>query len=303
MDRAEQAGLGLSLAGHVALVAALSIGLFAVTRPAVPPPPPIEVEIIDQVRMTSATPDPAPVPNPAPAPMPAPMPVPRVSPPRAATPPVETSVPAPRPAPAPPVKSVKPVTAKPVRVRPAPVKSAPVKSVPVKTARPTAAPPKQRAVKAAPAAAAPTARQPPRRTGLDRSLIAGLRDAPAVPVAKPGPAPTAAVRAPVGPAQQAALGRVIREQLKPRWKAPAGADAELLRTSVRVTLARDGAVTAVQVIETTGITDSNRAQVRLHQEAAVKAVRLASPFTGLPAEYYELWSTLESVGFDRRLSQ
>jgi len=72
---------------------------------------------------------------------------------------------------------------------------------------------------------------------------------------------------------------------------------------LRVRLARDGSVTAVEVLRTTGITESNRGQVKLHQEAAMKAVRLASPFAGLPAEFYDVWNTLETVGFDRRLSQ
>jgi hypothetical protein len=48
------------------------------------------------------------------------------------------------------------------------------------------------------------------------------------------------------------------------------------------------------------VTESNRGQVSLHNEQAIKAVRLASPFQ-LPAEMYETWKTLEPVGFDRRL--
>jgi hypothetical protein len=96
---------------------------------------------------------------------------------------------------------------------------------------------------------------------------------------------------------------LIREQLKPHWKAPTGPDAEQLRTELRVQLAKDGRVTSVDVIGTTGQTESNQGQVRLHQEAAMKAVRLASPLVGLPTELYSAWSVLERVGFDRRLSQ
>jgi hypothetical protein len=40
--------------------------------------------------------------------------------------------------------------------------------------------------------------------------------------------------------------------------------------------------------------------VRLHQEAAVKAVRLAAPFV-LPTELYDAWKVLEPVTFDKRL--
>ena len=56
----------------------------------------------------------------------------------------------------------------------------------------------------------------------------------------------------------------------------------------------------MRVIDTVGVTESNRGQVRLHQEAAVKAVRLAAPFV-LPAELYDAWKVLEPVGFDKRL--
>ena len=52
---------------------------------------------------------------------------------------------------------------------------------------------------------------------------------------------------------------------------------------------------------TSGQTASNRPQVKLHQEQAVRAVRLASPFR-LPAQYYEAWKQLR-VTFDKRLSQ
>ena len=50
MDRAERAGLGVAVAGHAALLAALSLG-FASTR--LPPPKtvPIEVELVDAVAL------------------------------------------------------------------------------------------------------------------------------------------------------------------------------------------------------------------------------------------------------------
>ena len=47
---------------------------------------------------------------------------------------------------------------------------------------------------------------------------------------------------------------------------------------------------------------SNRPQVKLHQEQAVRAARLASPFK-LPREYYDAWKLLSPIGFDKRLSQ
>jgi hypothetical protein len=89
--------------------------------------------------------------------------------------------------------------------------------------------------------------------------------------------------------------------LKPHWKAPTGADAEQLRTEVVIALAEDGGVTDVRIVGTSGQTASNRPQVKLHQEQAARAVRLASPFR-LPAQYYEAWKSLR-VTFDKRLSQ
>jgi hypothetical protein len=106
----------------------------------------------------------------------------------------------------------------------------------------------------------------------------------------------------VGPAVKASLAAEVRRQLKPHWKAPTGADVEQLRTELSIRLARDGSVTDVDVLRTTGQTESNRPQVRLHQEQAVRAVRLASPFR-LPAEYYDAWKLLSPIGFDKRLSQ
>ena len=101
---------------------------------------------------------------------------------------------------------------------------------------------------------------------------------------------------------QASLAAEIRRQLKPHWKAPTGADVEQLRTELSIRLARDGSVTDVDVLRTSGQTASNRPQVKLHQEQAVRAVRLASPFR-LPAEYYDAWKLLSPIGFDKRLSQ
>lgn len=113
-------------------------------------------------------------------------------------------------------------------------------------------------------------------------------------------AKSGAPAASVGPAQQSALAAEIRRQIKPYWKAPTGADAELLRTTVRVTLARDGSLVGdPEIVNTAGTTESNRTQVRLHQEQAIKAVRLAAPFR-LPPDLYEGWKSF-TVNVDRKL--
>lgn len=58
LDRAELAGTGAAIAFHVALIAALSIGLAKVVSP--PEPQPMEVELVDDVGLQAAAPTPTP---------------------------------------------------------------------------------------------------------------------------------------------------------------------------------------------------------------------------------------------------
>ena len=285
MDRAERAGLGVAVAGHVLLFGALSLGLVAIQTPPPPVSVPVDVTIVDEVGLRDSTSQPAPSP-------PAPSPAPQVAPPEDAAPEPASPVARPEPAPAPPEVERAPAT------KPVPAKLAP-RPAPPKPAAPKPPPAKPIAKPATTATGDP---RPRRRPGLDRSLIAGLSDAPRTPATRPAPpAAAAGPRAPTGP-EMASIARAIREQIKPHWKAPTGADAEQLRTELSLRLARDGSVIDAHVVRTTGQTDSNRGQVRLHQEAALKAVRLAAPFN-LPPELYDAWKAIEPLGFDKRLSQ
>lgn len=148
--------------------------------------------------------------------------------------------------------------------------------------------------------ATPAAPPKPKAGGLKLDTSDWLKpSAGANPQAKPTDGAPASS---IGPAQQSALAAEIRRQIKPFWKAPTGADADQLRTTLAVRLARDGALVGdPQIISTSGQTASNRGQVRLHQEQAIKAVRLAAPFR-LPPDLYEGWKSL-SVTVDRKLSQ
>ncbi len=282
MQRAEATGLGLAAVGHILLFGILSLGLTLAPKPVPPLTQPVDIQIVDEVGLQDTAPNPSPVePAPsvapevgppvemAPPPEPAPAPVPKVAP--APTPPKPSpkSMPAPTPKPAP---KVAPPVAKPA-----------TKPAPSASARPKLALDLSR----------PQAQQPPRGSRLGNDFLKGVSDRPTTGTAQ-------TPRAAAGPAVEASLAREVLRQLKPHWKAPTGADAEKLRTTLSISLARDGTVAAVRVIETTGVTDSNRGQVRLHQEAAVKAVRLAAPFV-LPAELYDAWKVLEPVGFDKRL--
>ncbi len=122
MQRAEQTGLGIAVIGHIALFGALSLGLFAATKPMIPPTVPIDVQIVDKVGLTDTTPEP---PKVAPAQSVAP----NVGLPEETTPTPAPTQPAPvqRESVAPPKAAVKPAN------KPAPPK--PVTKTPVTPAR------------------------------------------------------------------------------------------------------------------------------------------------------------------------
>lgn len=321
MDRAEATGWGVAAVGHIALFGALSLALIAAPKRKAPVTPPVEIEIVADLAPTPTAPQPtadAPAPSVAPevgpaveAPPPEPEPEPPLPTPPLPTPPVPRPAPPP-PAPKPtPRPAPKPVPPRPAPPKPAPPKPTPPKPTPSKPARPKPTPAPQKPTAAKPAAkprtpvrtaaVTPTRRATGSRLGSD--FLKGVTDRPApgaaaAPRAAPGATPGPAA----GPAVEASLVREVRRQLKPHWRAPSGADVEQLRTELSIALARDGSLTSVRVLRTTGQTDSNRAQVKRHQEAAVKAVRLAAPFI-LPSELYDTWKLLEPVGFDRRLGQ
>jgi outer membrane biosynthesis protein TonB len=320
MERTEKIGLGVATAGHVLLFGLLSAGFLATPNPLKLKTPPMEVSMVDEVALQSTAPKlsaeppppsvapeqgptedaaPAPEPEPAPEPVPTP-PKPQPKP----TPPKEVAKPAPaKPKPVPPKKEVAKVAPKPkpVRDKPAP-KAKPAPDKPKATATPSKP--------AAKASAKPATKAPARASGqgkadkpkgslLGNDFLKGIDTNADAPRKPPAPAPAAAM----GPAQKSALNSEIRRQLKPHWKAPTGADAELLRTELRVELSKDGSVIGTpEVVRQTGITASNKTQAKLHAEQAIKAVRLASPFK-LPQQYYDDWRVLEPLGFDRRLSQ
>ena len=308
MERSDRIGLGIATAGHVLLIAALSLGLLQREVSIPPSPPAIDVTLADSIALESRTTAPAqpqqaqapeqgvsepnaapppPAPEPAPTPQPRDIAEPRPAPappkpkPQPAPPPPK---PAPKPTPAPPAKPQLP--AKETPAKPAPAKPAPAKAVPAKSNNATPAPAKPNA-------------PPQRASRLGADFLKGLDNAPA---AKPSTAPAAA--APMGAAATRALNAEINRQIKPYWKAPSGADADKLVTLLSVHLDRAGKVTGeIEVIDQQGITPSNRAQAALHAERAIQAVRLASPFQNLPAEYYEQWKWLKPLRFDARLAQ
>lgn len=266
MAAAERIGWGVAGVGHVIVFGALSLGLAIAPKPVPPLTQPVDIQIVDEVGLADTAPNPSPV-------EPAASVAPEVGPPVEAPPPEPAPAPLPKAAPAPPKPAPTPAS------KPAPKAAA----KPAPPARPKLALDLSR----------PQAQQPPRGSRLGNDFLKGVSDRPTASTSQ-------APRAAAGPAVEASLAREVLRQLKPHWRAPTGADAEQLRTTLSIRLARDGTLVDVRVIGTTGVTDSNRAQVRLHQEAATKAVRLAAPFV-LPTELYDAWKVLEPVGFDKRL--
>ena len=303
LNREERIGLAIELAAHVALGAVLIARPAA--APTIPLPERMTVTLSEDVGLTSTAPsvtDPAPdeapelgeaAPEPAPQPAPVPpRPEPKVQPkpePKVQPKPVVTK---PRPAPT--------VAAKPL---PQPTKAA---TTPKAAPKAGPAPKPSNAPTTAPKGATSTARTPnaaatqPAKAGGSRigsDFLKGVSGATGKQATTAPPAAT------VGPAVRSALAGAISRQLKPKWAAPQGVDAELLVTVLSWDLNPDGTLAgSPRVVRQDGITDANRAQAQRHAEQAMRAVRLAAPFN-LPPEYYPAWKRVSDFRFDRKLSQ
>jgi hypothetical protein len=256
MDRAEAAGLGVSVAGHGALLAILSVALVTATRP-----PPVqqamEVSFVDEIGLTSAAPQPSAAPAAAAS-------APEIG-------PTEDATPAPA-APAP------PVVPRETAVSPSP--------------RP--APPPRPAVRPAPAPAAATGQTTRRQRPLDldpRSFgndPAAARESP--PAAVMSPQALASIVSAIQRQIQPCAGRRsnllgpgaerIRVTLNLRLRADGGLAAAPTLLAGRAT----------------GVDDENRRYVQQVGDLIVAATRECSPLRGLPEELYRTpsggWSNI-----------
>jgi len=251
MDRAEATGLGVSVAGHVALLALLSLAL--VTVRAVPlSPPAMEVSFVDEVALTSSAPQPSPAPAPAAT-------APEVG-------PAEDAAPA--PAPTPPTRREEAKPPKPVAEEPAP------------------APPQRRAE----TRPAPTPPAPPgsarvtRRPGLgDLDPRSFGRD----PNARSPSPPAAAMSSQAAMSIRDAIARQIQpcadRQIYP------GPGSERIITPIILSLNRDGSLKArPRVGEQRGLDDENSRYARRVADLAVNAFVSCAPLRGLPLELYDV---------------
>lgn len=261
--REESLGLALALVGHAVLFAWLIW-----QDPAPPPPLPerMTVTISDEVGLTSAAP--------APQAEAAPDKGPEIgeAPPPPAPEPVQVAKPAPvplRPAPAPAKAAAKPA-AQPLK--PAAKQPQVAQKLPIKPATKAGA------------------------SSFDDAFSRGIPGAKTQGKAQTAPA------AITGAVRNSLAGEVAR-QLKRRWQGPNGLEIEKLATTVEWSLNPDGTLAGQpRVVSQTGITDANRPQAKRHQEQALKAVRLAAPFTTLPPQYYTAWKTLRFT-FDWKINQ
>lgn len=270
LRREEAAALVVALAAHVGLVAWLALNPPA-PKP-VPVPERMTVTFSDDVAMKSTSPDPSAEAAPAIAPVLSENPVPE---------PAPSPLPQPQP-----------------QVRPQPLPRPVARVVPAPTPKPLPAP---RTPTAKPAPQPPKPAAKPAGGGGSRIGSDFLKGLPG------GQTPGARANTPpaqeIGPAVRSALAGALARQLKPKWAAPQGADADQLVTVLTFDLNRDGTLAgSPRVVSQQGITEGNRAQAQRHAEQAIRAVRLAAPFD-LPDELYPAWKHVAQFRFDRKLSQ
>jgi outer membrane biosynthesis protein TonB len=273
MDRAEAKGLGASLVGHGALLAALTLGISTAVSPPPPQPPPMEVSLVDEVALTAASPQ-------VPAEPPAQAMAPAAGPAEDAAPAAE---PAPTPLPAPPI--------------PAPRRAEPLPSPERAPPQPVREPPRP-----APRQAAPTARTPrpaaptsgkaeqTRRPLLGSELLRGIGRDPS-PSRNPNP-PGAVMSA----SAAADIASAISRQIQPcadRQVYP-GPGAERIVTPVMLRLNRDGSLAGrPRVGQQRGLDDENSRYAQRVADLAVNSFVACSPLRGLPSELYDVprgWS-------------
>lgn len=281
MDRAERDGLGVATAGHVLLFGALSLGLLTTSKPKPPINDPMEVQLVDEIGLRSAMPEPAPEP-------PAPSEAPEVGPPEEVAPAEATPAPPePEPRPAPPQPKPKPAPAPKPQPKPKP---AAAKPTPEQT-------PRRRPDKpvAAPTPPAKPIAEKPRGSRLGPDFLKGITPEKSAGKATTPRAATLDARAVAG------LAAAIAAQVKPCYVVPSGGtDATSIVTVLNLRLNKDGTVAGQPTVKDHGgVTPANQSYVRQMDDAARRAVLRCSPLR-LPPELYELpngdgWNNIDFV--------
>ena len=91
--------------------------------------------------------------------------------------------------------------------------------------------------------------------------------------------------------QVSAWSSLIGSRVRGPWNScpVSGLDVQSLRAVVRFSLNLDGSILSISDPEVSGITPANQPQVRPFRDCAVRAIKLAAPFPGLPPEFYDSW--------------
>lgn len=263
IDKSEGAGLGLSIVGHIALLAILSLNLMSV-REMPKLSEPMDVMLVDKAGLLSAAPEMSKEPPQA-AQAPELGPVEEVPPDPTPTPPKPAPPSPPQPAPSP---------------KPAP-KVAPQKPVPpaAAAAKPTTATPAKPKAKA---------------TSLANDFLKGI------PVEKSTGKAAAPRVAAISPIAMNGLIQAIQKKVKRCYQPPiGGADVLSIVSRINMRLKKDGSFAATPtVIGNTGVTGANERYVRQMNEAATRALQSCAPYSDLPADFYE--GGWENINFNFR---
>ncbi len=68
-----------------------------------------------------------------------------------------------------------------------------------------------------------------------------------------------------------------------------GLDIEKLYIDVRFSLGADGSIQSIEDAPVQGTTPANQPQAKPFKACAMRAIKLAAPFAGLPPEFYDVW--------------
>lgn len=276
MDRAEKAGLGIAIVGHVVLFGALSLGLLSRTSPPPPPPPAIDVSLVDKVALDATAPQSVTPPAQSKAPE---LGTPEDAPAKPAeesepdpTPPAPQpkAAPPPKPAPAPPKPPEKPAAKKPDSTKRPPTREAS-----------TAAKPNKADAQAA--GAGTRAGRTPRGGSLG-DIMKGIGVQPNRSTSQVAQGATMTREAAMD------IGSKIQQQVQPcanRQVSP-GPGAELVNVIVTLKINRDGTLAARPVARPRSDADAGKRYLEQVQDRAIATFMGCQPLRGLPPELYDV---------------
>lgn len=264
VDRGTAAGVAGALVLHLLLLAVLSLSLLARRAPVVPPPPAVEVSLVNEVGLVAAAPRPVADPAPSQA--------------SEAGPPEDAAPPDAKPAPPAPVKAPVPPAA-PRQAPPEKPRETAADKPDQPRPKPITKPAAKRGSGSDLAALLPRARG----SRLSDDIIAGTTDRPST---SRSTAPSAAV---IDAKALAGIQDAIRRQIQPcadRQVNP-GPGANAIQTVFNLRLNRDGSFAArPTVVRQSGIDDDNDRYARRVIDIGLAALSQCAPLR-LPGEFYQ----------------